>query len=58
MKPLLAAGVSRQGIDDALHVALLFNLIARVADALDWAIPSEAEHDKGADVLLKRGYKF
>ncbi len=37
--PLRAAGVSEQAIEDALVVCALFNIIDRLADALDVTIP-------------------
>lgn len=52
----MAAGVSRQQLMDAAAVAALFNIIARYANALDFAIPTDAEFDKAAGMMLKRGY--
>ena len=49
-------GVSDAALIDAVYVCMLFNVIDRVADALDFAIPSEEEFKKGAKMLLKRGY--
>jgi alkylhydroperoxidase family enzyme len=57
VEPLEAAGISRQAVDDAIHIALLFDTIARVADALHWAIPPQSGYDADADFLLKVGYK-
>ena len=51
-----AANVTRQQLLDAAAIATVFNVIARYADALDFAIPSAAEFDKAARMLLKRGY--
>lgn len=52
----LDAGVTRQALTDAAAVATLFNIIARYADALGFAIPTPDEFDKSAKMLLKRGY--
>lgn len=52
----MAAGVSREQLTDAAAVAANFNIIARYSDALDFAIPTEAEFAKAAGMLLKRGY--
>lgn len=52
----LEAGVSRAQLTEAAAVAAVFNIISRYADALDFAIPTEAEYDKAADMMLKRGY--
>jgi uncharacterized peroxidase-related enzyme len=53
---VLRAGVSPAALEDAIAVGAIFNIIARYANALGFAIPSEAEFDKAADMLLKRGY--
>lgn len=52
----MAAGVTRQQLTDAAAVAALFNIITRYANALDFAIPTEAEFAKAAGMMLKRGY--
>ena len=54
--PLRAAGVSEQAIEDALVVCTLFNIIDRMADALDVAIPSAEGFARTADRLLEYGY--
>jgi uncharacterized peroxidase-related enzyme len=55
--PLRAAGLSDQAIEDAIQVCVLFNLIDRVADALNFAVPSPASFAQSAEMLLKRGYR-
>jgi len=55
--PLRAAGVSDQAIEDAIQVCVLFNLIDRVADALDFEVPSPASFAQSAALLLERGYR-
>jgi uncharacterized peroxidase-related enzyme len=52
----LAAGVTRQQLTDAAAVASVFDIITRYANALDFTIPTEAEFDKAAGMMLKRGY--
>jgi uncharacterized peroxidase-related enzyme len=52
----ITAGVTRQQLTDATAVAALFNIITRYANALDFAIPTDAEFEKAADMMLKRGY--
>lgn len=37
--PLQAAGISRQAIEDAVYVCALFNIIDRIADSLNFAVP-------------------
>ena len=54
--PLRAVGVSEQAIEDALVVCALFNLIDRMADALDVAIPSVEGFAQTAERLLEHGY--
>jgi len=53
----LEAGVTREALDDAIAVATLFAIITRYANALAFAIPTDAEFDKAATMLLKRGYR-
>ncbi len=56
VRPLLDAGVTAEGVVDALSVALCFNTIDRIADALDFIVVTPERFDQGADHLLKRGY--
>ncbi|HVY52528.1 MAG TPA: hypothetical protein VHA07_13330 [Devosia sp.] len=53
---VLAAGVTQDAMADAVAVTTLFAIVTRYADALQFAMPTEAEFDKAADMLLKRGY--
>lgn len=50
------SGVTAEALQDAIAVATVFNIIARYADALDFAMPSAKEFDRAAAMLLKRGY--
>lgn len=52
----MGVGVTRAQLTDAAAVAAVFNTITRYADALDFTIPTAAEFDKSAAMLLKRGY--
>jgi len=54
---LRAAGLSDQAIEDAIQVCVLFNLIDRVADALNFEVPSPASFAQSANIVLKRGYR-
>lgn len=54
--PLRAAEISDQAIEDALVVCALFNIIDRMADALDVAIPSAEGFARTAERLLEHGY--
>lgn len=53
-----AAGVSDDGIEQAIAVCALFNMIDRLADAFGFHVPDQAGLDRGAQVLLKTGYKL
>jgi alkylhydroperoxidase family enzyme len=50
------AGVSDSALIDAVYVCTIFNVIDRISDALDFAIPSADEFNRQARILLKRGY--
>jgi len=49
-------GLDGDALRDAAAVAAVFNVITRYANALDFAIPTEAEFEKSAGMLLRRGY--
>jgi alkylhydroperoxidase family enzyme len=53
---VLSAGVSRQALVDAIHVAALFNMIVRLADSLGWDVPTFEEFHARADRMLASGY--
>ena len=57
IRAVLAAGVTRQQIEDALAVCLAFDITDRLANAFDFAIATPAAMDAGARHLLKRGYR-
>jgi alkylhydroperoxidase family enzyme len=52
----LESGVSRAALADAIHVAALFNMIVRLADALGWDVPSFEAFEARADRMLASGY--
>lgn len=54
---LLAAGVSREQIEDALAVCFAFNTMNRLADAFDFEIGPSTVFEAGAQYLLMRGYR-
>ena len=54
---VLAAGVSRDQIEDALAVCFAFNAIDRLADAFGFFVPSPKALEVGAKYLLTRGYR-
>ena len=55
-RTVLRAGVSAEALTDAIAVAAVFNIVTRYAAALDFAMPTPAEFDRAATMLLKRGY--
>jgi alkylhydroperoxidase family enzyme len=57
MRAVLASGVSRQQIEDALAVSFAFNTIARLAVAFGFTLASPKGFEAGARYLLMRGYR-
>ena len=57
MRAVLAAGASRQQIEDALAVCFSFNVIGRLADAFGFFVPGTKAFEDGAKYLLARGYR-
>ena len=56
--PVRAAGVSEEALVDAIHVAALFNMIARLADSFGWDVPSWERLTARAPAMLEGGYKL
>ena len=57
VQPLLALGLARGEIEDALEVGFAFNVITRLADTFEFEVGSAASFDVGAKMLLTRGYR-
>jgi uncharacterized peroxidase-related enzyme len=57
MRAVLAAGVSREQIEDALAVCFAFNTMSRLADAFGFFLPGRKAFEAGAKYLLARGYR-
>jgi AhpD family alkylhydroperoxidase len=57
MRAVLAAGVTRRQVEDALAVCAAFNTTGRLADAFGFAMPGPEGFEAGAKYLLKRGYR-
>jgi alkylhydroperoxidase family enzyme len=57
VRAVLDAGVSPDAIRNAIEVFGLFNTINRVADGLDFALPTTADRAFNTRVLLKVGYR-
>ena len=54
---LLALGLTRQHVEDALAVCFAFNVITRLADTFEFEVGSAESFDAGAKHLLSRGYR-
>ena len=57
MRAVLAAGVSREQIEDALAICFAFNTTDRLADAFGFFVPGPKAFEAGAKFLLRRGYR-
>jgi alkylhydroperoxidase family enzyme len=58
VRPLLALGVTRSQIEDALNVCFAFNVITRLADTFEFHVGPQSAFDTSAKMLLSRGYKL
>jgi hypothetical protein len=57
MRAVLAAGVTRSQIEDALAVCFCLNVLTRLADAFEFEVGRPSDFEAGAKLLLSRGYK-
>jgi len=57
MRAVLAAGVLREQIEDALAVCFSFNTINRLADAFDFIVLDSQGFESLANLILTRGYR-
>jgi AhpD family alkylhydroperoxidase len=57
MRGVLAAGASAEEIEDALAICFSFDVVVRLADSLDFSLPSSEAFAAGAKYLLARGYR-
>lgn len=53
---VLAAGVRKDALIDAIHVAALFSMIVRLADSFDWHVQAAGELAAGAEARLGSSY--
>jgi alkylhydroperoxidase family enzyme len=53
---VFAAGVSKDALVDAVHVAALFNMIVRLADSFDWEVQPEEQLAATAGARLGSSY--
>ena len=54
--PLRNVGISEQAIEDALYICVYFNIIDRIADALNFFVPTQEAFALRVDMLLEGGY--
>ena len=54
---LLALGVTRSQIEDALDVAFTFNVFNRLGDAFEFHVGPDAAFAAAGRFLFKRGYR-
>ena len=57
VQAVLAHGMTRTQIEDALDVTFAFNVITRLADTFNFELRTREAADAGADRLLSRGYQ-
>jgi uncharacterized peroxidase-related enzyme len=57
VRTVLAVGVSREQIEDALAVAFVFNTVDRLSRTFGWVVSSPKAFAAGARFLLSRGYR-
>ena len=53
---MLATGVTPGGLEDAIVVCALFNMIVRLADSLGFEVPPYESFLARADAMLESGY--
>jgi alkylhydroperoxidase family enzyme len=58
MRAVLATGVTRDQIEDALYVGFCFNVITRLADTFNFFVGPQAAFNASAKMLLGRGYNL
>jgi hypothetical protein len=58
-RTVIAAGVGKDALAEAIHVAYLFNIYDRLADTMGWHVPdpSQGYYKVAAQRLLKNGYR-
>jgi alkylhydroperoxidase family enzyme len=53
-----AAGIAEDAFVDAVYICALFNMIVRLADALDFEVPTWEELLAAAGARIGRGYEL
>jgi hypothetical protein len=57
VRMLLARGVTRVQVEEALGVCFAFNVITRLADTFEFEVGPQASFEASAHALLTRGYR-
>jgi len=52
---LYAAGISQQAVNEAMYICVLFNIVGRIADALNFTLPASFK-GRSAKLFLRMGY--
>ena len=55
-RALRTAGISEQAAEDAIYVCVLFNIIDRIADSLDFAVPTPEDFARTASNTSTHSY--
>jgi alkylhydroperoxidase family enzyme len=57
-RSVLRTGIDKEALRQVIHVAYLFNIYDRLADAMGWHVPDKAlgAYEASAQRLLKHGY--
>ena len=58
LRAVRSAGVDDAALIDAFYVAYVFNVINRIADALDFGYRSDRDRLRGARILRRNGYRL
>lgn len=56
IRTVLAAGVSREQIADALAVCFVFNTVDRMSRTFGWVVSGPRAFEAGSRFLFARGY--
>ena len=54
--PLRSAGLNDRAIEEALYVCFLYNMMDRLADVLDFYVPTREEFARHGRLLYRLGY--
>jgi alkylhydroperoxidase family enzyme len=58
MQQMRQAGVSDEGIEEAIAVCAAFSIAVRIADAFDYEVPNAEQAQRFGETRLARGYKM